>query len=89
MSGHLEPFVDGAISFACLVVVLRFLKYWRLSRDRFFIWFACAFGCFALGWTIAALAPSFGERTYVMFLPRLLGFLLIAFAILDKNRRSS
>lgn len=87
MTGQLEAFVDGAVSSACLVVVLRFFKYWRLSRDRFFVWFASAFACFALAWGVAAFAPSLGEHGYLVFLPRLVGFTLILVAILDKNRR--
>jgi hypothetical protein len=84
----MTPFLQGAITLACLAIGLKFLRYWRLSRDRFFVWFAVAFWMFAAGWVLRVFAPDIGEHGYVVFLPRLLGFLLILAAILDKNRRN-
>lgn len=84
----LSPFMHGAITLACFAIGLKFLKYWRLSRDRFFVWFAVAFWMFAAGWVLRAFTPTIGEDGYLVFVPRLLAFLLILVAIVDKNRRS-
>ena len=80
-------FMHGMIAMACFVVGLVFLKYWRLSRDRFFIWFAAAFWAFMIGWVLKLVGPDYQEHTHYLYLPRLVGFLMISMAILLKNRR--
>ena len=82
-------FMHGALMMGCLVIGLVFLKYWRLARDRFFVFFCCAFWVFAIGWGMRAFVPSVSEHGHLVYVPRLLGFLLILAGIFDKNRRSS
>ncbi|CAN5916015.1 hypothetical protein BH11MYX3_BH11MYX3_11740 [soil metagenome] len=89
MSGDPETFIHGMLTLACLAIGLKFLKFWRVSGDRFFLWFTSAFWVFAISWTLRAFMPSLGDQAHLIFLPRLLGFLLIIAAIIDKNRRSS
>jgi hypothetical protein len=36
--------ITGAIAMASLVIALFFLRFWRNSRDRFFLYFALSFG---------------------------------------------
>ena len=79
----------GASIMACFVIGLKFLKYWRLSGDRFFVWFGAAFWTFAVGWVIRTLVPSAPEHGYLLYLPRLAGFVMILLAILNKNRAST
>ena len=86
---ELLPYIHGALLMGCFVIGLKFLKYWRLSRDRFFVFFAAAFWIFALGWGLRAFIASQGEHGYLAFLPRLFAFVLILVAIFDKNRRSA
>ncbi|MBA3451779.1 MAG: hypothetical protein H0T42_01635 [Deltaproteobacteria bacterium] len=74
---------------ASFVIGLRFLKFWRLSRDRFFVWFAAAFCMFSLGWVIRTFDVEASEHAHLVFLPRLAGFVMILIAIIDKNRQSS
>ena len=88
MIGDSASFVHGMVSLACFAVGLKFLKFWRVSGDRFFIWFAAAFWTFALGWTLRAFVPTVGEHGHFVYLPRLLGFLMIIAAIIDKNRQT-
>ena len=88
MKPDLLLFLHGALMMGCLVIGLKFVKYWRLARDRFFIFFASAFWVFAVGWGVRAFVPSAGEHGHLIYLPRLFGFLLILIAIFDKNRRS-
>jgi hypothetical protein len=82
-------FIHGMLTLACFAIGLKFLKFWRVSGDRFFLWFTSAFWVFAIGWTMRAFTPSMGEQAYLIFLPRLAGFLLIIAAIIDKNRRTT
>jgi len=87
-TASLLQFLHGATAMACFVVGLKFIKYWRLSRDRFFIFFATAFWVFAIGWGVRAFVDG-GEQRHLIFVPRLLGFVLILVGIFDKNRRSA
>jgi hypothetical protein len=71
------------------LIGVKFLKFWRSSRDRFFLWFVAAFWVFAAGWVIRAFAAATAEDVHYVDLPRLLAFLLIIAAILDKNRKDA
>lgn len=82
----LIAYLGGMLSVACLAIGLVFLKFWRVSRDSFFICFAAAFAMFAVGGAIRTFVVS-SEHAHLVFLPRLCGFLLILAAILIKNRR--
>jgi hypothetical protein len=87
MTGSILMALYGGSAAVCATVSLVFLRYWKAQRDRLFAFFAGAFGCFAAGWMLRiGLAIDEGEP-YV-FLPRLVGFLLIIIAIFDKNRRA-
>lgn len=89
MTADMLLFLNGGVAVACLAVGLVFIKFWRVSRDRFFVFFASAFWAFALGALLRTLFAGANEHAYLMFLPRLLGFLIILFAIVDKNRRNT
>lgn len=89
MTPEIASLLQGALILACFVIGLKFLKFWRLSHDRFFVWFGLAFWVFGMGWGFRALVPTASEHAYLMFVPRLLGFLMILLAIFDKNRRAS
>jgi hypothetical protein len=79
-------FLGGVIFLGCLVAALFFLRFWVQSRDRLFAMFALAFAVLALNrGVLAGLDETNEARTYV-YLARLLAFLLIAVAIVDKNR---
>lgn len=64
------------------------MKFWRSSKDRFFLWLTAAFTVFAVGWVILAFAPRSGDHNHYVFVPRLIGFLLIIAGVLDKNRQA-
>jgi hypothetical protein len=70
----------------CALIGVAFVRYWRGTRDRLFLFFAAAFWCFSLGW-LARFAPNVDEHMPYVFLLRLVGFLLIIAAVYDKNRR--
>jgi hypothetical protein len=74
-----------AATFAAMVVVF-FLRFWRDSRDRFFLIFAGAFVFLAAHWAVLATV-NVREHSPQHYALRLVGFLLIIAAIIDKNRR--
>jgi uncharacterized membrane protein len=81
----IESFLIGVIATSSLLAALFFLKFWRETRDAFFLAFAASFTIEGLS-RVAALflsSPNHGSLWY--YLVRLLAFLLILFAILRKN----
>jgi hypothetical protein len=83
-----EDFIKGAIAMGCLVSATFFYSYWRKSGDRFFLFFAGAFLLMTLTRIFLALFGSSGDepRSYA-YLIRLMAFLVIIYAIIDKNRK--
>ena len=83
------PFVDllsGALIFAYLIAAVYFVRFWRRTEDRLFLHFAVAFWLFALNQLVVALPPLRRGTNGYEYLLRVLGFLLILIAIVDKNR---
>jgi hypothetical protein len=80
----MNDFLSGALAMASFSIGLFFLRYWRATRDRLFPMFSAAFWLLGLNWTLATLTPSLSEHANVL---RFLAFVLIALAVVDKNRR--
>ena len=76
----------GALVALGLVAGLFFLRYWRLTRDGFFLWFAGAFIAFAVNWVLLAYDRTSTEHTPYIYAVRLAGFLLMIAGIVLKNR---
>jgi hypothetical protein len=85
----MNQFMWGALWMACCVAAVFFLRFWRLSRDRFFIFFALAFATFAAHWFGLGVANPGVETRHYFYVFRLVAFLLILVGIIDKNRTSS
>jgi len=79
-----NDFLRGALAMASFSIGLFFLRYWRVTRDRLFPLFSAGFWLLGLNWTLATLAPRLEQYAHVL---RFLAFVLIALAVLDKNRR--
>lgn len=78
--------LSGAIVMAALVAALFFLRFWRQTRDRFFLCFAVAFVLEALHRLLWALAPVDEADAPLFYLIRLASYVLILLAIIGKNR---
>jgi uncharacterized membrane protein HdeD (DUF308 family) len=78
--------VLGAIAMGSFVAGLFFLRYWRDSRDRFFLLFALSFFVQALNRIALALADNPNEGSPWHYGVRFVAYLLILLAILEKNR---
>ena len=78
-------FMLGAIAMACVVATFFFLRFWRRTGDRLFGLFAAAFGVLALNWVALAFTRGDELRT-LLYAVRLVAFVVILAAIVDKNR---
>jgi hypothetical protein len=83
-------FMAGAVTLGFVVATIFFLRFWRKTSDRLFLAFAIAFALLALNQGIAQWLGAADERVGYTYLLRVLGFILILAAIVDKNvaRRS-
>ena len=79
-------FVSGATMTAALVIALLFFRYWRQMRDRLLLMFAGGFLVFAVSRLILAFLEEDDEGRVIVYTLRLLAFVLILTAIIDKNR---
>lgn len=79
----------GAIAMASLIASLFFLRFWRSTNDRFFLYFALSFLFEAVDRALLGLASSQSEDAPEYYLLRLVAYALIVYAVLDKNRRKS
>jgi peptidoglycan/LPS O-acetylase OafA/YrhL len=82
----LMPLLNGAIMMAYLACALFFLRFWTQSRDRLFGFFALAFMLLGINTGGLSVLAANDERRYYLYLVRLFSFLLILYAIWDKNR---
>lgn len=80
-------FLFGACTLASLMAGLFFLRFWRDTRDRFFLYFAVAFWLGGVAWAMLGLTTISTEAEPYIYLIRLLSFLIILAAIVDKNRK--
>ena len=76
----------GAIAFASFVAGLFFFRYWRSTRDSFFLFFALSFWIEA-GNRIALALLVASELEPVFYMLRIVAYGLIVVAILQKNRK--
>lgn len=75
----------GAVAMASLVAGLFFLRFWRQTRDKFFLLFAIGFGLDSATRFVLGLAHPSDETEPLFYLSRLVTFALIIAAIVGKN----
>jgi hypothetical protein len=80
-------FLHGAAAMACVIAGSLFLRYWRDSGDRLFVFFAIAFWVLALKWTALGMLAPVTEHRHWLHALRLVAFAVIVAGIVDKNRR--
>jgi hypothetical protein len=76
----------GILVAGCATVGLFFFRFWRQTKDRFFVFFAIAFWILTIHWLALGLTNPEQEIRVYFYLLRLAAFLLILAAIVDKNR---
>jgi hypothetical protein len=82
-----HDFIRGAIAMGFLVAAGFFFRFWRESRDRLFMLFASAFLLLAVNRLLLMLFHEDQETTLGPYVIRLLAFMIILAAIIDKNLR--
>lgn len=75
--------ISGALVVGYLLAALFFLRFRRETGDRLFLAFAIAFALLAVQRLALALTA---EATTAFYVVRLLAFVMILVAIVDKNR---
>ena len=86
MYNEINQLISGALVMGNLVAGLFFFRFWKSTRDRLFLIFGWAFVLFGLQRLILALTTGTFEDTAHLYIIRLVGFVLILVAIIDKNR---
>ena len=85
MRDVLIAYLSGAVTLGYLVAGVFFLRFWRKTADRLFLAFAIAFGLLAVNQGLAMFLDAGDENTAFAYGLRVLGFILILAAIVDKN----
>ena len=81
----LVNYLAGAVTLGYLVASMFFLRFWRRTADRLFLAFAVAFALLALNQIFATFIGAGDENVVYAYDLRVLGFMLILAAIVDKN----
>jgi hypothetical protein len=83
----LNEYFAGAASISLLVIALFFLRFWKRTHDRLFLFFAAAFFILMVERIVRALMTVDNEWAPYVYSIRLAGFVLIIVGVVDKNRR--
>jgi peptidoglycan/LPS O-acetylase OafA/YrhL len=81
----LVAYLGGAVTVGYLVASVFFLRFWRKTADRLFLAFAIAFALLAINQGLASFLDAGAEEVVYAYALRVVGFLLILAAIVDKN----
>ena len=84
----INDLISGALVMGYLVASIFFLKFYRSTKDRLFAFFAAAFGILSCQRIALALTTKTVEDTVLIYVIRLIAFLIILFAIIDKNMQA-
>lgn len=77
--------LSGALLFSYFVAGIHFCRFWKRTGDRLFLHFAAAFWLFALNQLATSIPVVANETAGYEYLLRVLGFIVILAAIIDKN----
>ena len=73
----------------CAIAALFFYQFWLKTKDRLFGIFASAFAILSAERIIPISSQFTSERHVALYVLRLIAFLLILYAIVDKNFSNS
>ena len=77
----------GAVIMGDAIAALFFVRFWKMTGDRFFLFFAASFVADAVGRVVVDEGiPPFGHEA-LGYMLRILSYLFIIAGILYKNRR--
>ena len=78
-------FFSGAVATTYLLAAGFFLRFWKRTRDPLFRSFAGAFLLLGANQIIVSVLGNTDERTGYAYVLRVVGFVLILYAIIRKN----
>jgi uncharacterized membrane protein len=84
----MNRFIQGALVMGCLIITGFFIRFWRKSRDRLFLFFATAFLLLGVNWAALSFSSK-DEPNTELYVVRLIAFVVIVIGIFDKNRSVS
>lgn len=79
--------LSGTLMGLSLVASLLFFRALRRTKDKLFAYFGLAFFVFAMERFLLGLTERPNVDDPVAYIPRILAFSLILYAIVDRNRR--
>jgi uncharacterized membrane protein HdeD (DUF308 family) len=82
----MEEMLSGAVAMGWLLAALFFFRFWRRTRDHFFLWFALSFSLEACNRIALALMDGTREDAPVIYGLRVVAYGFILLAIWQKNR---
>jgi hypothetical protein len=82
----MDLFLLGAIAMASLTLGLFFLRFWKDTGDRLFMFFAMSFLLEGLSRTALAFSYYRNEEQPFFYFVRFLSYVLILIGIVNKNR---
>ena len=82
----MQEMLSGAIAMGWLLASLFFFRFWRRTRDRFFLWFALSFSLEAIDRVALVLMDSTREDAPAIYGMRIVSYGFILLAIWQKNR---
>ncbi len=86
MQELVQNMLTGAVALASLLVGLFFLRFWRNTHDRFFLYFSLSFFIQGFNRIHIGLQGTEREDEAIVYLIRLVAYALILMAIWEKNR---
>ena len=78
-------FLAGAVTLGFVASAAFFIRFWRKKADRQFLACGIAFVLFALNQLLSHALTVVIEPTSLIYILRILGFVIIIVAIVDKN----
>lgn len=81
----MSGFLYGAIAMASAVAGLVFLRFYRRTHDRFFLYFVASFWLEAIGRWCTAMWHLSDDSSVPIYVLRIIAYGLILAAIVDKN----
>lgn len=83
----MNELLAGGIATASLIAGLFFVRFWRQTRDRFFLFFAFSFLIEGLNRFALYAFAGLDDQHPIYYVIRLVAYGLIVWAIVDKNVR--
>ncbi len=85
----MNQFLLGSIAIGSFVIGLFFLRYWRSTGDRFFLYLMLSFWIETINRVAIAWTKALSEDAPVFYWVRLVSYVMILLAIWEKNRSRS